>query len=200
MMQFTYLAFMIVIVALVMGVSAEAAANVIPQPAKKVDKDGTFTLTAKSTIHAPEKLQSEAHLLASAIERSTGYQLAIKKVDSTPDGIVLRIDPSLITLGTEGYQLVVKADKVEIVAPTAAGVFYGTQTLLQMLPVEAFSPTKVAGVKWTVPCTEIEDSPRYPWRGSPAGLLPTLLHQEVRKEVHRSARDAQDERAALASD
>jgi hexosaminidase len=68
-------------------------------------------------------------------------------------------------LGDEGYQLTVHADAVTIQAGTPAGLFYGMQSLRQLLPPEIEKREKVRGVKWTIPCVEIKDSPRYSWRG-----------------------------------
>jgi hexosaminidase len=67
--------------------------------------------------------------------------------------------------GTEGYSLSVTRNGVVIRASTQAGLFYGAQTLLQLLPPEIFSTNAVKHVKWQVPCAQIEDWPRFKWRG-----------------------------------
>ncbi len=50
-------------------------------------------------------------------------------------------------------------------ASGTTGLFYGTQTLLQMLPSEVFAPRPPDGIRWTIPCIAIEDAPRFGWRG-----------------------------------
>jgi hexosaminidase len=68
-------------------------------------------------------------------------------------------------LGGEGYQLSVTSKKITIRANQPAGLFYGLQTLFQLLPKEIESAVPVKKVKWTVPCVEITDYPRFEWRG-----------------------------------
>jgi len=68
-------------------------------------------------------------------------------------------------LGPEGYKLSVNINYIGITAATPAGLFYGSQTLLQLLPPEIFSASKVKHHAWTAPCAEITDSPRFVWRG-----------------------------------
>ena len=65
----------------------------------------------------------------------------------------------------EGYLLRVEPGRILIEFSDGAGAFYAVQTLLQLLPKEIFSDTAVKGVKWTVPGVDIEDSPRFPYRG-----------------------------------
>ena len=69
----------------------------------------------------------------------------------------LQILPDLTTLGPEGYELSIQKGKVEIDAPTSAGVFYGIQTLRQLAVRK--------GRDISLPITKITDSPRFPWRG-----------------------------------
>ena len=71
-------------------------------------------------------------------------------------------DPNL---GPEGYELTVATNGVEIRAPTEAGLFYGVQTLLQLLPPKIFSTNLVTNANWQVPCVQIGDWPRFHWRG-----------------------------------
>ncbi|MGH8024413.1 MAG: family 20 glycosylhydrolase, partial [Limisphaerales bacterium] len=53
---------------------------------------------------------------------------------------------------------------VVIRAPSQAGLFYGGETLMQLLPPRVFSTNAVA-MNWQAPCVRIEDWPRFPWRG-----------------------------------
>jgi hexosaminidase len=68
-------------------------------------------------------------------------------------------------LGPEGYELSVTPAAVSVTAIGPAGAFYGIQTLLQLLPPEAFGSAGTAGRPLTVPCLRLEDKPRLPWRG-----------------------------------
>jgi hexosaminidase len=54
---------------------------------------------------------------------------------------------------------------VHIAAPEASGVFYGIQSLRQLLPVEVERRSPVPNSAWQTPCVTIRDWPRFPWRG-----------------------------------
>lgn len=60
--------------------------------------------------------------------------------------------------------LEVSPQRVIIRANTADGLFYGVQTLRQLLPAEIMGEEKAAGVEWTVPSVSIKDKPRFSWR------------------------------------
>jgi hexosaminidase len=66
----------------------------------------------------------------------------------------------------EAYRLVVSSQRIEITGATPVGVFYGIQTLRQLLPPEVFRRTRMEAVRWQVPCVTIEDAPRFAWRGA----------------------------------
>jgi len=68
-------------------------------------------------------------------------------------------------LGPEGYELTVTPDSVVIRASDQAGMFYGVQSLLQLRPPEVFALKTVSGQEWQIPCVQIEDQPRFKWRG-----------------------------------
>ncbi|MGH9063075.1 MAG: beta-N-acetylhexosaminidase [Acidimicrobiales bacterium] len=88
-------------------------------------------------------------------------------------GIDLVIEDRLATLGPEGYRLVVSPDGAGIRACSPAGLAHGVQTLRQLLPPAVFRHAPVAGEPWVAPCVEIEDAPRFSWRG---GHLDTARH------------------------
>jgi hexosaminidase len=90
--------------------------------------------------------------------------------------------------GAEGYRLDVTADGVLIRARTATGLFYGVQTLRQLLPPAIESGTVRPG-PWTVPGGSITDRPRFPYRGA---MLDVSRHffpvADVRRFVDHLAR------------
>ena len=78
-------------------------------------------------------------------------------------------------LGAEGYRLDVTPGGIAIRSAGRAGLFYGIQTLRQLLPEAVEQRTKAVGVAWTVPCVAIEDSPRFAWRGAMLDVCRHLL-------------------------
>jgi hexosaminidase len=76
----------------------------------------------------------------------------------------MSVDPDC-KLPKEGYKMEVTKKGVVITAKDGAGAFYATQTLLQMLPVEIYSPYRQKGVDWVIEGAVIEDYPQYYWRG-----------------------------------
>jgi hexosaminidase len=140
---------------------------IIPQPQKVQQLDGTFILTPHTGIYADRPSRKTAALLAERLRQSTGYPLKVhwEMSSSVPEGsILLTTKKANAQLGAEGYDLSVTTNGVVIRAPTQAGLFYGSQTLLQLLPPEIFF-TNVITENWTAPCAQIEDWPRFQWRG-----------------------------------
>ncbi len=141
------------------------AVSIIPQPAKLEMKQGEFTLTPATAIWTTAKTTSLAHQLERYLEPATGFDLAVRTGVPTGNRIVLKIDPTLVSLGDEGYVLDVARGAVTIRAPKEAGIFYGIQSLRQLLPVEIFREATVNNISWTAPAVHIEDEPRFAWRG-----------------------------------
>lgn len=168
MMQLSFLVLVLSLFAFAMCASSEAAESIVPKPAKLKKLDGDYELSSKTVICAAEEAMAEAKLLASAIAPSTGLNLSVEKLaGKMPDhAVVLKVDKSLTALGLEGYRLTVTPKQVVVSAPTAKGIFYGTVSLLQLLPPQVYAKEKIDGVRWKIACTEIEDQPRYKWRGS----------------------------------
>lgn len=143
----------------------EADTKLVPQPASMRVTDGApYLIAPDAVIVGLGEAGSEAEVLAKQLRAATGYSLPVK--NEGVGAITLTLDPKRADqLGKEGYSLQSNAGGVKIVAASPAGLFYGGQTLRQLLPPEAASPKVVAGVKWTVPVVSIEDQPRMAWRG-----------------------------------
>ena len=106
------------------------------------------------------------HVLADGIAPGLGFQLPVVTKGGASGAIVLQTDQALSTkLGPEGYRLEVTPRRVTIRAAAPAGVFYGIQTLRQLLPSDNLRKAPVRRIEWTIPCVSIEDRPRFAWRG-----------------------------------
>ncbi len=150
-------------------VGAEPAAPIalVPQPASVVRGTGTFTLSAGTALLSDAALEPVARQFAESIAPATGFHLAVRRDTAARGTIRLSLVPALrASLGEEGYELSSAPQGVAIRAAGAAGVFYGLQTLRQLLPPEIFSDTHVTGVAWTMAAVRIRDVPRFSWRGA----------------------------------
>lgn len=142
----------------------ETPINLIPQPVEIQKTGGSFQLTASSKIsfNNPD-CRNTAELLARKLNKTSGF--SIKTEQHTSGSIQLDLNKVPVEkLGREGYTLVSSSKGVVISANEPAGLFYGVQTLLQLLPPEIESKTAVK-IKWTVPAVKITDYPRFAWRG-----------------------------------
>jgi hexosaminidase len=157
---------------------------IIPAPVKVDPRPGQFQITAASRILAGTGLKNEAQLLAGHLRSATGYKLKIESpaANRSNGDILLTTNNADPALGAEGYVLSVNTNLAVIRAPTAAGVFYGSQSFLQLLPPQIFSTQHVSGVDWSVPCGEICDAPRFVWRGF---MLDVSRHFYTKAEVEK---------------
>ena len=129
---------------LVLPATAAPQISIIPKPVKMVVKPGTFTVTRKTVIVTDAAARPVAEFLDTLLAKS-GAKLPIviaKNKTAKKNALVLRVDPSLKQLGTEGYKLIVTPGGVNISASAPAGIFYGVQTLRQLFPPEIESMTR----------------------------------------------------------
>jgi hexosaminidase len=152
--------------------------SLIPQPVERKDLPGTFSFGLKTKIIIPaenSEVRETAELFAGQLASLTGSKLLITS-DKAKRSIEFRlnnVDNS--RLGKEGYSIRVSTLNVMISANTPAGLFYGAQTFLQLVP-----PVENSSV--TIPCTEITDYPRFGWRGL---MLDVSRHFFTKDEVKR---------------
>ena len=148
---------------LLFAIAAHARPAVVPQPVSMKALGGEFRLRSDTAIAvAPESDETRqvAQFLAGSLAPATGFQLKVARAGA----IVLDLTPPRAGDHPEGYRLISNTRGVRIEAPSAAGLFYGAQTLLQLLPAEIESAAAHPG-PWTIPAVEIVDYPRFRWRG-----------------------------------
>ncbi len=165
------------------GQAGKTTLAIIPEPVTTVIKPGQFILPKTVVIQAAASTDMEkaATYLKNKLTTSTGAFVTIKNTFAAPATIKLLLYPKQdATLGKEGYHLWVTAKGIIIKANEPAGLFYGVQTLVQLFPKEIESPQVVSHVKWTAPCVDITDYPRFAWRGL---MLDVSRHFFTKEEV-----------------
>lgn len=126
----------------------------IPKPSSVEILDGRFKIDSKTTVTAPMELTSEGEFLANYLSKASDFAIAFNKNEK---GIIkLKLDNSLSS--DEAYHLIVNYDEVVISGKTPKAVFYGIQTLRQLVSTNYND-------EFTIPTTQIYDSPRFGYRG-----------------------------------
>ena len=132
-----------------------ASCPILPRPAQFEATFGAFTLSAATVIVADSPNQWNASYLHALFAPLTGFPLPfVPQAEGQASVISLQLGGDREKLGREGYRLTVQPGKVEIEAPEPTGVFYGIQSLRQLL---------VGGE--TLSACVITDWPRFTWRG-----------------------------------
>jgi hexosaminidase len=130
-------------------------------------EDFIVSPTSVIAVNGGDATEPAATWLASLLRGGTGYAIPIvPATDASQSSISLSLGDAGATLGEEGYRLTVSSAEVRILANTGAGLFYGAQTLRQLLPPEIESGNSKETSQWVVPGGEITDYPRYRWRGA----------------------------------
>lgn len=149
------------------ALSQENKIAIIPEPVSITTRTGHFTLPKTLEIEAPDHadLKPALDMFRKRLSIPTGIPVTIKK-NAVSASIKFQINGTKDNkLGNEGYTLSVTPNNIVVRANQPAGLFYGMQTLLQLLPKEIESATPVKNVNWQIPAVDVTDYPRFGWRG-----------------------------------
>ncbi|WP_328317730.1 beta-N-acetylhexosaminidase [Streptomyces sp. NBC_00388] len=148
--------------------------DLIPAPlgAQDTQDTGAFTVDAATVVDSGPGTEGVTRWLRQALGDATGLPLGPASVSGPASGegaaggvIRLRIDTAA-PLGPEGYALRVDGEGVLLRGGSAAGLFWGAQTLRQLFGPGAFRRAPLRpGAPWRLPACSIEDRPRFAWRG-----------------------------------
>ncbi|MEV4976269.1 beta-N-acetylhexosaminidase [Streptomyces scopuliridis] len=130
---------------------------------------GAFPLDGETVIEAGPGTEGVARWFRTAVGAATGLPFADDAgvIGADDNRIVLGISPDIAReLGAEGYRISVDAAAIRVEGGAAAGVFWGAQTIRQLLGPDAYRRAPLGPAReWSVPMTLIEDAPRFGWRG-----------------------------------
>lgn len=131
--------------------------TIIPQPQSVQMGKESFKLSSKTTIKADKK-SFEANYLREIIKQQTGLELEINpKKGSNSIQLISKV-ASVSNAPKEAYSLNITAQNIVVTSQSSQGLFYGIQTLIQLIPFEKKNEIILASL-------EIVDQPKFQWRG-----------------------------------
>ncbi len=142
----------------------------IPQPVSLKMDAGHFKMNQHTVVQTDINNSELARLARFFCDKTSlggGPIMAVSSnKDSRKNSILFKLNPSLKEIGNEGYCLAVRKNTILLEALTPQGIFYGLQSLFQLLPPEIESHSALQyHHSWKIPCLEIKDFPRFPYRG-----------------------------------
>ena len=140
--------------------------NIIPWPTSLVPKNGQFVINENTVLIANGEdvaVQIIASNFQQKIKTATGYDLSMENNNADKNAIIFQLDKNME--GGENYSLSVTPERVSIKANQPIGLFYAVQTLRQLLPTEFEDQTKNNNTVWSIPAVEMNDAPRFVYRG-----------------------------------
>jgi hexosaminidase len=135
--------------------------SIIPEPYQMTTKSGNYTLPKSIAMNAPSSANVVSDQIAATLRTTTGRVVSLTKNKSSIDLQIIND----ANLDTEGYTLDINEKGIQIKANANAGLFFGWQTVMQLLPAAVYSNTLQANTNWTLPYVSIIDKPRFGWRG-----------------------------------
>ena len=145
-----------------------AQLSILPKPQKLVAVSGNFNLSNKTIVYVETETALMAIKALTDKIKIDGTTLKVQSLNNstTNDNVIFFLKTDDSALGTEGYRLSVTPKQINIRANTPQGMFYAVQSLLQVMPADIFSTAPLRKkTAWRIPCVEIEDKPRFPYRG-----------------------------------
>ena len=163
----------------------ENIVSIIPLPENIQPGVGNFILNKTAVIELTTNdtdSRRVADFLSKKLSIATGFAMPVKLVSAASD-VTGNISMTIVqdaTLGSEGYKLHVNPNTISLSANKPAGLFFGMQTLMQLLPKEIESKIVITNTVWTVPSVTITDSPRFGWR---ALMVDVSRHFFTKEEI-----------------
>lgn len=164
--------------AMIFALALSAQTGIIPKPQKEIIREGYFRLDKSCVIYSNEKGSFNTQYIQEKLIKATGFAFSRIKKQTADNFIKLEVNPSL-NIPEEGYLLNVDEKGITIDAKNSSGIFYGIQSLLQLLPPTVYSGRVTGREDWKVPFVNIEDYPRFSYRGMMLDVSRTFFDYDV---------------------
>ncbi|MEY3351660.1 MAG: hypothetical protein RIQ50_1771, partial [Bacteroidota bacterium] len=163
------------------AVVAQQPISIIPRPAEMRIGTGKFVVsptTALVALGTDPEVKRIAGMLNDKLKTAAGFTLKIEQTQRK-DAIHFKLinEPAL---GNEGYRMYVTGEDVTVAANKTGGLFYGLQSLLQLMPYQIEGKSLITNFQWSIPVVEIRDVPRFGWRGQ---MLDVSRHFFTKEDV-----------------
>ncbi|UCD38340.1 MAG: carbohydate-binding domain-containing protein, partial [Fidelibacterota bacterium] len=154
--------------------SLDQVPRILPRPFKINPGTGALSFSEPITVSFQPALEAEAQYLSEFLKTVYSNDVQIRAGgEPGPDVIQLKLQNIAVNNTTsEAYKLSVTDNGVEIIGSDAAGVFYGIQSFIALLPTDVLQEPQPA---LSLDFVSIEDAPRFPYRG---------LHMDVARNFH----------------
>ena len=153
---------------------ARTYSSIVPRPLSIEPGEGQLLLQRGAAMYASPGLDFEAAYLRDRLAVVFAFDIPVADTPSE-GGISLILTEGY---GPEAYSLSVDTEGVRIEASASAGVFYGVQTLLQMLPPAVYGETSLELTRYALDAVTVDDSPRYGYRGTMLDVSRTFFDTE----------------------
>ena len=161
--------------------------QIIPQPSSVKVLKGSFNAAGKSFFCDPKfgelaKLNIDrfANRLSLVSGKMSTTSVGVANMNFVPNEGFVFIKDANIAL--EGYELLVTKKSVVVKASDENGVIYAIETIKQLLPTDIYGKEQAKDVKYSIPCVDIKDAPRFAYRGM---LLDCARHYFSVQEIKR---------------
>ncbi|WP_298351085.1 beta-N-acetylhexosaminidase [Runella sp.] len=152
--------YLIIVVICSLNYSFAKGINIIPWPTKVEIGKGDFILNKNTLVcYNHRELNSLSEYLSKGLQLAIGSSYKLEQINRNAPlskAINLIVNPSMSIGNKEGYELTVTEKQIIIKSIDQKGIFYGIQSLLQLLPITG---------SMKIPCVNIIDEPRFAWRG-----------------------------------
>lgn len=164
---------------------AQEKIGIIPEPVSYKLGQGSYQLPSRLVLvneSGDSVVSNVARQFGEQVGRPTGYLFEIMDGQEVEEDAIwlLLNEEADEELGSEGYRLSIRYDGIKVRANAAAGIYYGLQSLLQLLPAEIEHPSGMLLADWRLPLVDIVDYPRFGWRGM---MLDVSRHFFTKEEV-----------------
>ncbi len=149
--------------------------KIFPTPKMASFKPGYFTLTQPIKIYTENGFSTEATYVQNELKHFTGKTAEMGSISAS--SLHLKADP---TLPSEAYRLNVSEQGIVISASSAAGMFYGIQSLKSLFPLDSWK-TPTAALQ--VPFADVMDAPRFGYRGLHVDVARNFQTKEQVKRI-----------------